>query len=263
MSLFSRKSPYSSKQGSVRYLDGSGLRRSMKLGAPQFAFMALLIALGLGLSVYTFVTTSNNMAEAAARSQASVEENLSRESIYNVPHLQNLIAMDNTQILQQFADSGFTTYDLGGADGESPDGSMCLMKIPDDMTLTDASVMMMGGGIGSLNASQAALLLNGSWVFDVQRGEGTEMRVRYADFSVDTIDAAIEWAVDYEGFNGENAEENDYGVDNAGNTFRAGTIDIDGTTYEWQVSAISLKSVYNISGLPENSIYVGIRLSTI
>ena len=45
-----------------------------------------------------------------------------------------------------------------------------------------------------------------------------------------------------------------------GEGLEAGTIDVDGTVYSWRVSAIALSSVYDISGLPDTAVYVGIRL---
>ena len=51
------------------------------------------------------------------------------------------------------------------------------------------------------------------------------------------------------------------GVDDAGNTFQTGTIDVDGTTYAWRVSAIALSSVYDITGLPDTAVYVGVRMT--
>ena len=37
-----------------------------------------------------------------------------------------------------------------------------------------------------------------------------------------------------------------------GNTFQSGTVDIDGTTYTWRVSAAALSDKYDIKGLPEH-----------
>ena len=57
------------------------------------------------------------------------------------------------------------------------------------------------------------------------------------------------------GFDASTASET--AVDEAGNTFRTGSIDVNGTTYSWRVSAIALSEVYSISGLPESATYVG------
>ena len=53
----------------------------------------------------------------------------------------------------------------------------------------------------------------------------------------------------------------DSGTDSAGNTYRSGTIEANGTAYDWRVSAIPLSSVYKIKGLPDTAIYVGVRMT--
>lgn len=256
------KNPYTKREGSVYYLDGTSLKRPLKMGPRELIVMALLVAIAAGISVYCYVSTTTNMAEAAARSQATTEENLARDVTYGIPYLPDLIWLNNSDIIAVEENQGYRLYDMGGADGSTEDGTMRFMKIPEDMTLTETASMMASGGIGSLDAAQAALIMNGSWTFEVQRGENIEMRVRYVDFDAETIDEAIAWAVGFEGFNWDNAVETSSGVDAAGNTFRAGTINFDGYEYGWQVSAIDLSDVYDIQGLPEDAIYVGIRYST-
>lgn len=256
------KNPYTRCEGSIYYLDGSSLKRPLKMGTREICVMLAFVVIAISISVYVYVSTTTSMSEAAARSQATTEENLAREVSYGVPYLRDLIWLNNSDIIAAEENQGYRLYNMGGADGSSEDGTMRFMKIPSDMTLTETASMMAGGGISNLDAAQAALLLKGSWTFEVQRGENIEMCVRYVDFDAESIDAAIDWAVGYEGFNWDNAVESDYGVDAAGNTFRAGTIDFDGYTYGWQVSAIDLSDVYDIQGLPEDAVYVGIRYST-
>lgn len=50
-------------------------------------------------------------------------------------------------------------------------------------------------------------------------------------------------------------------TDEVGNTFQTGTVDIDGDTYTWRVSAAPLSDKYDIKGLPGTAAYVGIRLT--
>ena len=70
---------------------------------------------------------------------------------------------------------------------------------------------------------------------------------------------ALQAAAAAEGFDlstaGEPAE------DEAGNTYLAGSMDANGTTYNWRISAIALSDVYSVKGLPETAVYVGIRIS--
>ena len=85
------------------------------------------------------------------------------------------------------------------------------------------------------------------------------MRLRYTDFSSGGIEAAVEAAIAAEGFDASTASET--AVDEAGNTYRTGSVDVNGTTYTWRVSAIALSEVYSISGLPESATYVGVRMT--
>ena len=67
---------------------------------------------------------------------------------------------------------------------------------------------------------------------------------------------------DDEGFDPATIAEDGMGVDEVGNTFKQGTVDVDGTAYTWKVSALPLSEMYDISGLPETAVYVGVRLSS-
>ena len=42
---------------------------------------------------------------------------------------------------------------------------------------------------------------------------------------------------------------------------RSGTVEANGGAYNWRVSAIALSEVYDIAGLPDTAIYVGIRMT--
>jgi len=69
-------------------------------------------------------------------------------------------------------------------------------------------------------------------------------------------------AIAAEGFDPATIAEDGMGVDEVGNTFKQGTVDVDGTAYTWKVSALPLSEMYDISGLPETAVYVGVRLSS-
>ena len=107
----------------------------------------------------------------------------------------------------------------------------------------------------------SALLLNGSWSLSIDRNDGLNFSVKYADFSASTLEAAIESAIVSEGFDQTNLSSNGVDTDEVGNKFQSGTVDIDGTTYTWRVSATALSDKYDIKGLPDTAAYVGIRLT--
>ena len=191
--------------------------------------------------------------DSNAQSQASVEENLSRTVSYNLPGLTQMADMDDQAILDSLAAAGYTVYNQT-AEGTA---GLDLVKLPEDVTVADAAAMY-AKGVGSLSASQAALLLNGSWTLTVDRSDTLTMAVKYADFSSSTLEAAIQAAVAAEGFE---ASSTSMDTDEVGNTFQTGTVDIDDVTYTWRVSAAPLSDKYDIKGLPSTAAYVGIRLT--
>lgn len=255
----SRRNEYVDTEGPVRYLDGSGLERPLDMPKPQIAIMIAFVVVAALIGGYLLFNVLDAVKGGAARAQASVEENLSREVSYDLPSLTSYIAMNDDEIKQALADAGLTVIDKGGM-SEDPDAALELIKLPADVSELDAG-MMYSKGVSKLTASEAALLLNGSWTLDADHSEETSMRLRYADFSSGSLDAAIDSAIAAEGFDPATVAEDGMGVDEVGNTFKQGTVEASGTTYTWKVSAIPLSEMYDISGLPDTATYVGVRLS--
>lgn len=253
MSLFHRHTDYSIEQGNVRYMDGSSLLRpvdmprSQKIIMAAFVVIAVIIGFRLAAGAITAVSDSNT------QSKASVEENLARSVSYNLPVLTQMAEMDDQTILDSLTAAGYTVYNQT-AEGTA---GLDLVKLPSDVTVADAAAMY-AKGVGSLSASQAALLLNGSWTLTVDRADTLSMAVKYADFSSSTLEAAIQAAIAAEGFEASSASMD---TDEVGNTFQTGTVDIDGDAYTWRVSAAPLSDKYDIKGLPSTAAYVGIRLT--
>ena len=253
MSLSHRHTDYSIEQGNVRYMDGSSLLRpvdmprSQKIIMAVFVVIAVIIGFRLAAGAITAVSDSNT------QSKASVEENLARPVSYNLPVLTQMADMDDQAILDSLTAAGYTVYNQT-AEGTA---GLDLVKLPSEVTVADAAAMY-AKGVGSLSASQAALLLNGGWTLTVDRADTLSMAVKYADFSSSTLEAAIQSAIAAEGFE---ASSTSMDTDEVGNTFQTGTVDIDGDTYTWRVSAAPLSDKYDIKGLPSTATYVGIRLT--
>lgn len=243
--------------GPVRYLDGTPLARPQTLSKAQMALAGVLVAAAAVIGVALASGIIDNVIHAADREQASVEQNLARGVSLDLPVLTSYIQMDDGSIKQALTDAGYVVYETTTAE-EYPDGGFDLYKLPSDVSLEQAAALY-AQGVASLSASDAALLLNGSWRMTVARQDYTDMRVRYADFSSGSVEAAVANAIAAEGLSGAAIAES--GTDESGNTYQSGTVDVDGTTYAWRVSAIALSSVYDISGLPETAVYVGVRLT--
>lgn len=257
MSFFQKHpTDYSVEQGNIRYMDGSRLSRPITMPRGQqivaavFVVIAVFIGFRLASDAIGAVSASNE------QNQASVEENLSRAVTYDLPVLTQLVDLDDQTILDTFTNAGYTIYNQT-TEGT---GGLDLVKLPADVTVADAAAMY-AKGVSSLSASNAALLLNGCWSLSIDRNDGLNFSVKYADFSASTLEAAIESAIVSEGFDQTNLSSNGVDTDEVGNKFQSGTVDIDGTTYTWRVSATALSDKYDIKGLPDTAAYVGIRLT--
>lgn len=254
MFFSARRNEYDAGNGPVRYLDGSSLSRPLDMPKPQIAVLAVFVVIAAIIGGVILFNTLSSITRSATRSQASIEENLARPASFeSLPGLASLLALDDESIKASFAESGFVIYDLS-AEG----GPLDLIKLPEDVSIEEAALLYTQG-IDNLSATDAALILNGSWRMTVDRGDATNMSVKYADFSSGSVEAAIEAAMVAEGLDATTL--GDTGIDEAGNTFQNGTIDVGGSVYAWRVSAIPLSSAYNISGLPETATYVGIRIT--
>lgn len=250
------KKGYNAGEGPIRYLDGSSLARPFEAPRSQRLIMAAFVLVAAIIGGTFLFNLIDNITHAAERMRLTVEENLARpSSMESLPNLASLVGLDAEGIKTSFAESGWSVADKGAlTDDES--GNLDLIKLPDDVT--EAQALLMYSTISDLSAADATLLLNGSWQFLWETGDAADMRVKYADFSSGNVESAVQTAINAEGFDASTATE--LAVDDSGNTFQEGTVDVDDATYHWRVSAISLSSIYDITGVPDDAVYVGIRL---
>lgn len=243
--------------GAVRYLDGSVLSRplDMPAGVRRGALVGLIIAAVIG-AIFLF-TYFDTIVNAPARERETVNENIAREVSYDIPNIASLMPLDDASIMSTLQATGATLYERTPV-GSLPTGGFEVIKLPADVTLADAGVMYLSG-IDNLSAADASRLLKGSWDLTVTRDGGYNINVRYAEFGAETVDDAVQIALESQGLTNDNLA--DTGVDDSGNTYATGTIEVDGASYTWRISALALTEVYSITGLPENSFYVGIRVT--
>lgn len=244
--------------GDVRYFDGAELSRPLEM-PPVVRYVALgamvVAAILGGILLFHWVDQITN---EPLRQQEALQQNLTREVSLDLPSLATLMPQSDEEVMTTLTEAGYTLYERTPV-GTNPDGGFEVIKLPADVTLEEAGLMYVKG-IDKLSAPDAVRLLKGAWTLTVSRKNGTDMRVRYADFESGTIEKAIQNAMVSEGL--ENANVIDSGVDDSGNTYQTGTVATeDGTTYTWRVSVIDLSKVYSISGLPNTAYYVGIRFS--
>lgn len=244
-------------EGSVKYIDGSGLARPFDIPRKSYAFVGVFIIAAALIGVFMLAKYFDGVYGAPARAEQTVTDNLARDVSYDIPNLTTFMESSDDAIKQTLVDAGYTTYETT-KEGEYPDGGFDIVKLPSDVSLAEAG-MMYASGISSLSATDASRLLKGSWTLSVNRSGATDMRLKFADFSSGGVEAAIQNAMTASGL--AEAPIVDSGTDSAGNTYRSGTIEENGTAYDWRVSAIPLSSVYKIKGFPDTAIYVGVRMT--
>lgn len=253
---YANRRKYSAQNGNVAYLDGEPLNRpiSMPMGQRIFALVIVIAAIILG-ALFVNATVLSSIREAEAARQA-ISDNLAREaSIDTIPIMTEIVTKDDDEIVEQFKRDGYTVFD---ATSLSNTDDMVLYKLANDIGTQEAAGMLTQG-INGLTAAQATKLLNGSWYFSAERSGGTSMVVRYADFTTADPQAAVMKAITKEGFDASAISES--GVDDSGNTYSMGVVEVDKKAYTWKVSALPLSDMYSITNMPEEACYVGVRLT--
>ena len=246
---------YDVRKGDIRYLDGSSLKRRNKMSGGRRLFVALVAVVALGIGgVFLYNTIITPMLEAQ-NIQHATEENLKRPAgIDTIPIMTEVINLSDDEIRELFDYFEYVSYDMTEANG----GTLTLFKLPADVKPEQGEALLVRG-INNLNSEQASQILQGSWYFSADRVGGTTMVTRYVDFSTGSPEVAIQSALAKEGFDPES--QSDAGVDDSGNTYIVGNIEIDGEPCTWRISALPLSEIYDISGLPEKAVYVGVRIT--
>lgn len=255
---YANRREYDHTKGNVAYLDASPLRRpfSMPLMQKLIALVIVIVAIIIG-AVFVNNTVLASMRESAEAEEA-IAANLKRPgSLDTVPNMAEIITLGNDDVIVRFEEAGYTLFDA--SDPDDPD-NMILYKLPDDVSLDEAA-QLYAKGVSSLSGPQASKLLVGSWYFSADRNGGTSMVVRYADFDTSDPEKAVQKALEKEGFDPESITES--GVDDSGNTYSMGTLDVDGSQCTWKISALPLSDMYDIAGLPEDACYIGVRLTVL
>ena len=251
------ESEYTRLDGNVRYLDDSAIKRPQRMPLLHKLIALAIIAVGIVIGIIFLNNTVYETARQAALAQESVENNLAREpSLATVPVLSELANMPDSDLIANLEGRGYTIYNAT----TERNAGINIYRVPADMSLSDAEIMY-GRGISSLNASQASRILNGSWNLGTSWESAYTIVVRYADFKASNVEAAIASAMQQQGIDSATTEE--AGIDDSGNNYQRGTLQANGNAYTWRISAIALDDVYDITGLPDQAFYVGIRLTQI
>ena len=242
----------------VRHWDAEPLLRPQtpsKGGRLYIAALAVVAVVVGGVLLFQHFDTTYH---AAARSEATVQENLSRDVSLDLPFVASLVVLDDATVASVLQEQGYPVY-VASSSAITAGADLDIIKLPSDVPLEEAALMYLAG-VGSMSAEDASRILNGSWRLTCSRIDTTSMRVSYVDFDNLSLETAVNAAIAAQAF--DPASVTDSGVDESGNTYSTGTIALaNGAVGTWRVSAIALSSVYSIDGLPDTAIYVGIRVT--
>lgn len=257
-----REVGYTDKKGNINYLDGSGLSRPFSMPIQPLVVVGAFVVVAVVIGYFIVQAFYDNTLGTTIANEAVVDENLARDSDYDLPALTSIVGLDADEIRSFIAEGGYLTYeetDEDDAEDEDSDSDdeLYLVKFPSDMDLDEATELYTSG-ISSLSAADASLLLKGMWMLSASWDSGVNMVVRYVDFSSGSLEDAVDTAIEAQGFDAESATV--VAEDDSGNTYRSGTVEVDGVEYTWRVSTIELTEVYGIDGLPDDSYYVGVRI---
>lgn len=243
---------------SIRYLDARPLTRPFVLpesiARRMVAFLVAAAVIGAAFLFWYFDTVVN----AASREAAQVEENLNRDVSLGLPALSTLMPLSDADMMATLQADGDTLFEKVPV-GSQAEGGFEAVKLPEGVSLADAAAAY-ATGIDNISAATATRLLNGAWMMTVTRTGGTDLYVGYADFKSHAAQAAITQALASQGLSA--ADATDSGTDEMGNTYSAGTVTVDGNTYNWRVSVLPLDAMYSIRDIPSDAQYVGIRFTT-
>ena len=246
---------YDVRKGDVMYLDDKSLKRKRTPSAIGKIFILVIVVVGIVIGGIFINDTLLAPMREAENIQAQTQENLTRPGgIETVPLMTDVVNLDDDGIKWLFSEYNYEWYDMTEANG----GTLTLFKMPEDVTVEEGEALLIRG-IDSLNSAQASKLLQGSWYFSADRVGGTTMVTRYVDFSTGTPEVALQNALAKQGFDPES--QVDAGVDESGNSFITGHIEVDGVPCTWRISALPITEIYDVQGLPEEAVYVGVRIT--
>lgn len=245
-------------EGNIVYPDAKKLLRpqSIQGGARIVAGLVILLAV---VAAFHFASKAiDGIYFSEMRKTAQIEENITRSSSYDFPLAKDYVTAGSAQDVYGELASQYTLVQLGVDEVSST--AFDVFKLPADITQEEGENALKNG-IGSMDILSASKVLNGGWRATMDLTSYQDFRIRYADFHSGTIEAALLEAIQTQGFDGDDCEMTNEGIDESGNTFKSGTVSLNDDTYFWRVSAVKFNDAYSIQGMPDTVIYVGIRMT--
>lgn len=226
------------------YEDPRGTQ-NLKMSGIAALLLGVLLTIILGSIIY-------GQLKAASAFPQSVKD-LASQSL-DLPILTDFASMDDTTIFDTLSATNTVAQTSSDSSGET------IYRLPDGVdALTLAGYS--SEGFDTLDIDTLSTVLKTSWQISTSRGGENTIKLKYADFTSGSVDAAVRAGIAQQGFDVTTSTVMSSGLDTNGNTYSYGTIVIDSTTYYWRVAAITLTEVYANDELPEDSYYVGITIS--
>ncbi len=240
----------------VLYPNVDVLKRPLDPPSPVRRGIALMFIVAALIGAAFLAWYFDGVVNEPQRQEQEMADNLSQDIAYDLPQLYPLMALDDAAILGTFQEAGLSVFEMPAKENSTV---WQVIKLPAGVSAAEAGAIYLSG-VDKVGAADAARLLNGAWDLKVDRENGVNMVLHFADFKSKSVDAAVQAAIAAEGLTDSSIEKS--GEDESGNTYTMGTITGDTGTYSWRVSAIPLSEIYAINGLPEDAVYVGVRMTS-
>lgn len=245
-------------QTTVNYPDATKLLRPQSIQGPGIFIVLILMVIAAIVGGTFAYKAADNVYFSEVRKADTIQKNLQLDSPYDFPQIKNYIASDNALDVLSTMQNKYTMISLVPEEANSK--GFDYFKLPENVS-KDEGTSALKKGIGGMTLVSASKILNGGWRLTMDLTNYQDLKIRYCDLKASSIEGAILDAIHTQGFDGDNCEMTKEGVDESGNTFKSGTIEIDDETYFWRVSALKFSDAYSISGMPDTAVYVGVRMT--
>lgn len=253
---------YTNSTGTIRYYRAPALYEP--LGTPKKLWLPILLfaavaAIAASIWAHNFI---DDVVNAEERQSESIQLALGSAQDARVPTLIYSCLGVPEEARNYFAnDYGRVVYDIEDSDLEGEENLSYVDFIALPVSLDqEMSLKAASEGIDTLTPADAVVYLKEMWRMTFSTSQNIDIRIRYQDFEAVDVKDAISRAISYQEW--QNSVYAESGEDNLGNTYQTGTIEVEGTPFRWSVYACPLSDVYDVKGLPENSYYVSVRMTS-
>ncbi len=255
---YGRRNPFKVNPN-VCYLNGQSLSRPLDVPrdilSKRWIFVAIAAVIACVILYFYFAF----VVSAPQQQEKELTQILTQDLSTNPPDILDMLTLTDKKIKKSLKstakEGGYTIIDITSE--KAKDTDMHLVKLPVGVSEEEGTAAY-SEGLKKLDVINLAKILNSGWDLDVDRSQGLNISLHYADFKSSSPTEAIYQAIATEGLS--RGTTSDSGEDNYGNFYSSGSIMINSIDYAWTVSSTYLKDIYSVSGIPDSATYVGIRI---